>query len=115
MTYFLHVIDGNVLFYKICRLPNRTLPENDSVQFFNCAILANFSIVGLTRHSVDYPPTLHCAQNAIDFVKCCTNEISCAHRLENIRGNIGVYPPPRMGEKQPQTSWTWLMVSCFEP
>src|SRR6218665_3960322 len=89
MTYFLYVIDGNVLFYKICRLPNRTLPENDSVQFFNSAILAKFSIIGLTRQSVDYPPTLHCAQNAIDLVKCCTNEISCAYRLQNIRWNIG--------------------------
>src|SRR6218665_3060612 len=87
----------------------------DSVQFVNIAILAKFNIVSLRRRSVDYPPTLHCAQNAIDLVKCCTNEISCAHRLQNIRGNIGVYPPPRMGEKQPQTWWTWLMVSCFEP
>src|SRR6218665_1140171 len=92
MTYFLYMYyrDGNVLFYKICRLPNRTLPENYSVQFFNSAILEKFSIVGLTRYSFDYLPTLHCTQNAIDLVKCCTNEISCAHRLQNIRGNIAL-------------------------
>src|SRR6218665_2230542 len=65
-------------------------PLVDSVQFFNSAILAKFNIVSLRRRSVDYPPTLHCAQNAIDLVKCCTNEISCAHRLQNIRGNIGL-------------------------
>src|SRR6218665_2708264 len=37
----------------------------------------------------NYPRTLHWAQNAVDLVKCCTNEILCAHRLQKIRGNIG--------------------------
>jgi len=49
---------------------------------------AEYSIVSLRHRSVDYPQTLHCAQIAIDLVKCCTNEISCTHRLQKIRGKI---------------------------
>ena len=63
----------------------------DSDQFFNSAILAKFSIVSLRLRSLEYPSPLHCAQIAIDLVKCCTNEISCAHRLKNIRGNIDTH------------------------
>src|SRR6218665_3228572 len=46
--------------------------------------------VSLRRRSVDCPPTLdlHCKKMLV-LVICCTNEISCAHRLHKIRGNIG--------------------------
>jgi len=36
----------------------------ESVQFFNGVILAKYSIVGLIRCNVDYPPNLHCPKNA---------------------------------------------------
>jgi len=39
-------------------------PLVDSVQFFNSVILEKYGIVSLTHCSVDYPLTLHCAQNA---------------------------------------------------
>jgi len=39
-------------------------PLVDSLQFFNSAILAKYSIVSLRRRSVDYTPNLHCTQNA---------------------------------------------------
>src|SRR6218665_155671 len=66
-----------------------------------------YSIVCSRRRSVDYyPPTLHCAQNAIVFVKCCTNEILCAHRLQKIRGNIG---DECNGILYGSTSFTYLM------
>src|SRR6218665_2090154 len=64
-------------------------PLVDSVQFFKSAILflAKYSIVSLRRPIVDYTPTLH-TKCYIVLVICCTNEISCAHRLQKIRGNI---------------------------
>ena len=42
-------------------------PLVDFVQFFNSVILEKYGIVSLTRRSVDYPLTLHCAQNASFF------------------------------------------------
>ena|SRR6218665_1021832 len=39
-------------------------PPVDSVQFFNTAILAKYSIVSLRCCSVDFTPTLHCTQDA---------------------------------------------------
>src|SRR6218665_1520764 len=66
-------------------------PLVDYFQFFNSAILAKYNIVSLRLRRPTVALLIHrvyTAQKMLVLVICCTNEISCAHRLQKIRWNI---------------------------
>ena len=60
-------------------------PLVDSVQFFNSA---KFNIVSLRRHSVDYPPTQQCAQNASPLWNVAQTKFYAHTDLKKLEGTL---------------------------